>query len=165
MSTPRAKRNTNTVDTTNAVSPAELAPVELDPPDPVIARWQGLADIDLLINHDDDAEKVIPLPRPAWADPLCDVVGHSVCSSSYNTDYAAIPLTYMGGESHEDSVLPSRLSVRGRLIGCGWLGVGMTVTRYDDGEWREAGCTMTLSEARDLIEVLSTAVEMIGADQ
>ncbi|MGE0219660.1 hypothetical protein [Mycolicibacterium sp.] len=57
-----------------------MPPVELDPPappDPAIARWQELAERDIIINHGGDAETVMPFPRPAWADPDCDMIGNT----------------------------------------------------------------------------------------
>ena len=165
MTARRTKSNTTSTVDLDEAAPAELTPVDLDPPDPTIARWQTLANVDLVINHDDDAELVIPFPRPAWAQPDEDYVGKSICSTWYNSDTVSIPTSHMGGESRGGAVLPSGLRVRGRLCGDGWHGVGMTLFRFIDDEWTDLGCTMTVDEARKLAEVLLAAVDMVGGDK
>lgn len=44
------------------VEQVDLQPVELDPPDPALVRWQELADRDWMICHDGDASKVLEFP-------------------------------------------------------------------------------------------------------
>lgn len=142
-----------------------LPPVDLDPPDPAIARWQELTERDIHIEHDGDAEKVLSFPRPAWAGPDCDQVGVNVSLTSYNSDSAYIPANHMGGEAIGETVMPCGFRVRGRLIGEGWVGVGITTTRYTSGEWRELGATLTLDEARNLVDVILAAIDMVGGEK
>lgn len=165
MTARKAKSNTTPTVELDEVAPADLAPVDLDPPSPSIARWQALVDVDLVIDHDDDAENVIPFPRPEWAQPEDDYVGKSICSSWYNSDWARIATSHMVGESQGGSILPSGIRVRARVCGEGWTGIGISILRFIDDEWTDLGCTMTLDEARKLAEVLQAAIDMAGGDQ
>ncbi|KRD04959.1 hypothetical protein ASE48_20170 [Mycobacterium sp. Root265] len=147
------------------MSPAELTPVELDPPDPVLARWEELSGRDIAIDHGGDAEKIIPIPRPAWADPDCDEIGKSVGWTTFNSTTAHVPANRMGGEAIGECLLPCGFRVRGRLIGDGWAGVGITMTRYLDEKWNSLGITLTLDEARDFANVILAAVDMVGGEK
>ncbi|MGK2854586.1 MAG: hypothetical protein ACSLE3_10895 [Microbacteriaceae bacterium] len=162
------KQKSNTTDPFDGaveVSPAELVPVDLDPPNPAIARWEALSDRDIAINHDGDAEKVLSIPRPDWANPDNDDISTSPFWTAFNSDPAHVSAVRMGGEAIGEAILPAGFRVRGRLIGGGWVGVGIMMNRYLDGKWNSLGCTLTLDEARELADVILAAVDMVGGEK
>lgn len=165
MTTTRTKRNAEKI--TEAPAPAELEVQELDPPDPAIMRWQELVAPSRRIEHEGNAENIIPFPRPAWAHPDFDETDKGGLSwTSYNSDTAFVRASRMGGEPLDGvAFLPSGLNVRARCFGDGWAGVGISMFRYLKDQWVSLGCTLTLDEARQLIETLTAATNMIEGVQ
>lgn len=141
---------------------ADLGPVELDPPNPAIARWQELADRDITVVHDDDAEKVIGFPRPAWADPDEDDIGTSAPASFYRSSYVSVASMTSGGENVGGELYPAHVKVSARIHGDADLLIGILVNRFISGEWREFGTSLPPAAAVELAEVLLAAVDLVG---
>lgn len=145
------------------VAPEDLVPQELDPVDPAITRWRALADRDIRIDHDDDAEKVAPFPRPAWADPAFDFVGGSWRSTCYESSPAEIPLSDRHGlATTEGWYMPASLRVVAKLYADGTTRLGLTLRERIDRAWKEWGASLTPDEALELTHVLQAAVELVG---
>lgn len=146
--------------------PADLEPVELDPPAPEIIRWQELVDRDVVIYHEGDAEKIIPFPRPAWADPDEDIIGAYLDTSYYTSEYAFIALEHARGETDDDEFRPAVLLVRAKLCGDGKPIVGLNLKKISDRDkksWTsELGQGLTPAEALELADVLRAAVDLLG---
>ncbi|MEX7474635.1 hypothetical protein AB4Z39_33665 [Mycobacterium adipatum] len=74
--------------------PVELdTPSTLPPPPAALVAWQELADRDIEVMHDGDVSKMMPFPRPAWAEESYDLVGPSLLSTAYRSTVAHIPLS------------------------------------------------------------------------
>ncbi|TXI63307.1 hypothetical protein [Mycolicibacterium mageritense] len=154
--TPKKKIVTEVVD---------LDPVDLDPPDPAIARWEEFAARDIDIEHDGDAEKVIPFPRPAWADPSRDDVCATSQESSYRSPKVLVASLTAGGCDDGGWLEPASAGVSARVHGNGNRLVGLTIRRYVNEEWREFGMSMPPSAAVELADVLRAAVDLFGSGQ
>ncbi|WP_373138292.1 hypothetical protein [Mycobacterium marinum] len=143
-------------------------PVDLDPPNRAIARWKELADRDIFIRHEGDAEKVIPWPRPTWADPDCDIIGPSLNLSYYSSDWAHIPTSYRtGGQYNDDELLiPASLRVRAKISGTGRAVIGFAASKTVAGKWRfEEGVGLTPAEATEFAHAILAAVDLIGGEK
>lgn len=140
----------------------DLAPVELDPPDPALARWQELADRDIDIYHDGDAEKVIPFPRPAWADPDRDDIAGTWQGSCYRSAVVEIASMSAGGHNDDESLRPAHFTVTARIHGNGYVVIGVLTRRFIDDEWREWGGSIHPAGALELADALRAAVDMVG---
>lgn len=139
------------------------SPVQLDPPDPAITRWQELADRGVIIDHSGDAEKVIPFPRPAWADPDEDIIGNRLSSSYYTSEWARIPISYRDGEVTGDFFEPATMRVRAKMCGDGEKIIGISARQFAKGEWHWwHGVGMKPAEATELANALLAAVDLIG---
>lgn len=144
----------------------DCSPVQLDPPDPAITRWQELADRDIVVEHDSDAEKVIPFPRPAWADPEEDIIGNRLSSSYYTSAWVRIPMSYRDGEVYGDFFEPATMQVRAKQCGDGEKIIGISARQIAKGEWHWwHGIGMTTAEATALAEALLAAVDLIGGTE
>lgn len=140
-------------------------PVTLDPPAPEIVRWQALADRDIDIYHDGDAEKVIPFPRPAWADPDLDDIAATWQSSFYRSAPVEVASNTNGGCNDGETLAPGRFRVSTRIHGCGQIVIGIMTRRFIDGEWHEWGGSIHPAGALELAEVLRAAVDLIGDEK
>jgi hypothetical protein len=142
---------------------ADLDPVELDPPSPEVVRWQELADRNIRICHEGDAEKVIPFPRPAGADPDCDIVGKGLAWSYYTSEWADVTVAHSPGAVDDDHVLPASVRVRAKWCGDGGRFVGLSMRDTQDGKWEwPEGFGLTSAEALELADVLRAAVDLLG---
>lgn len=142
-------------------------PVNLDPPDPALARWLELADRDILIYHGGDAEKVIPFPRPAWADPGED----SISSTCYRSTPVDVATPTAGGEKFNNGVIrPAHFTVSTRIHGDGQILVSLRINRYVSGsdtksgeaQWIDWSASMPPESALELADVLRAAVDLLG---
>jgi hypothetical protein len=142
----------------------DLDPVELDPPSPEIVRWRQLAERETIIYHDGDATNIIPFPRPAWADPDCDIVSDRLDRCYYTTEFARIPVSTRAGAVDADAFMPAHFDVRAKLGGDGHPIVGMGLRwRNSKGEWcYEFSLGVTPAEALEFADVLRAAVDLLG---
>lgn len=150
----------------NHTAECSLEPIDLDPPDPALARWEELSDWDGIVHHYGDAEKVIPFPRPAWSDPDEDDFGQSHRSTCYGSRPARVaihqgPGNYINGSQWA----PAAALVSARLWGDGLTNVNLTLTNIDAGKWRSTALRLTASEALELADVLRAAVDLIGGEK
>ena len=157
------------------IAPVDLEPVELDPPDPALERWEKLAyrTDDINIYHGGDASRVIGIPRPDWSDPDEDGVYRAAGQAVYQTTPARVALSLKDG-FHADSgttLVPSRLVVRGFLgymagemrgVEVRLITPGKGKTYADDKPWVHTPFSLTISEARELADVLLAAVDVLG---
>ena len=151
-----------TVDDTEVVD-LDLPPVELDPPDPAITRWQELGR-DYPIVHEGNAELVMPFPRPAWADPDRDHIGECALACGYKSKVVKIAAGRSSGTADKDRLHPANVQVWAAVDFNGVHGIGVvTQARYTDG-WRTTQMAMTVAEALELADVLRAAVDMLGGD-
>lgn len=140
-------------------------PVTLDPPAPEIVRWQELAARDTEIYHGGDAEKIIPFPRPAWADPDRDVIGDSWQQSCYRSARVEIP-TMSGGGAHDgEHFEPAVFAVGAKIHGGGYPLIGIQIRRYIQKEWHEWGSSIPPKAALELAEAIKAAVALFGTDR
>jgi hypothetical protein len=146
-------------------APTDLEPVELDPLDPAIVRWRELADRDIDVYHGGDAEKVIPFPRPAWADADQDFIGRSLTGCYYNSEWVNVVTSHALGNVDSEVSERASVKVRAKQCGDGEAYVGITVRRCVDGKWVEIGTNMLAAEVTDLIAVLQASVDLIGGAQ
>lgn len=142
-------------------------PVDLDPPAPLpaeILRWVELAGRDIDIDHAGDASKVIPFPRPAWADPDNDFVGTTVQGSYYRSAAAEVPSLSAGGEEDGETLSPAFVKVSVRVHGTGNQLVGLSLFKFSEkqDQWVQAGMSLPPAAAADLAHVLLAAVDLIG---
>ena len=159
---------------TAAEAPAELEPVELDPPDPTLVRWREFADRVVDIVHDGDASKVINTPRPAWSDPDEDVVDVVLGGSIYMSKPAKVALRLERGVEADDgdTLKPARMAVRafaGRMCDKDLPGIEVKFVRAIKGKtdddhkpWMHTRTILMVSEARELVDVLLAAIELVG---
>lgn len=143
--------------------------VNLDPePElpPAVARWNELVGRAIVINHDGDASKIIPFPRPPWSDDHLDVIGRNLSQSFYNSDYARIPLAYSSGLVMDEYSTPASMNIRGRMGGDGIPFIGLSKHSVVDGNWqRSEGVALTPAEATELAHALLAAVDLIGGEK
>lgn len=145
-----------------------IAVHELDSPflpAPVL-RWQELVCRDTTVVHDHDAEKIIPFPRPPWADPNCDIVGASVARCYYASEFADVPLTYIDGVVSGAQFHAASVMVRAKLSGAGLRLIGLSTDGTVDGKWKCSPiAALTPAEAYELAHVLLAAVDLIGGTE
>lgn len=155
----------HTFDCDNPEAPP-LEPVNLDPdPEPPaeIVRWQELVHREHIIDHGGNAELVMPMPRPAWADPDCDIIGANRGQSYYNSASVVIPVAYSSGGSQGSLFEPANMRVRAKLCGDGNHIIGLSRRSVIKGEWRwTEGVGLTPDEATALAHVLLAAADLIG---
>ncbi|WP_285034581.1 hypothetical protein [Mycolicibacterium sp. lyk4-40-TYG-92] len=137
-------------------------PVELDPPDPALTRWQQLAARDIEVEHDGDAEKIVPFPRPAWADPDYDRIAGTTTGCWYQSTPVRVA-SHTGGGTCDDGIFePAHFKISARVHGNGNRLIGFTMIRRQGGQWEEAGMSMTPADAQELADVLRAAVDIFG---
>ncbi len=153
-----------------AVDP-EYPPVDLDQPDVLpdaVKRWQVLADREHFIHHHGDAENIIPFPRPAWADPDCDLIRYSLGQTAYRSTNAWVQAKSSGGQEIGNGELePASVRVRAIQYGTGEQVVSLYLSRTEKsgGKFLGWGVNLTPTEVGQLIEVLRAAVDLIGGAQ
>ncbi len=145
----------------------ELPAVDLDDAvsGPATTAWAALVeagDVDTFIEHDDDAEKFIGLPRPSWAPIGRDLIGVSTMQTAYRSEIAAVPSTIAPrhdcpGEGH----LLARANVSAQLRQDGMRGVAVAL-HPQHPEPRGLALTFTVDEARRLAGVLLAAADLAG---
>lgn len=151
------------VDAENAVPVTDLEPVELDPPDPAITRWEELADWNGIVYHDGDAEAMLPFPRPAWADPDEDDFGQSYISTCYSSRPVRVAVKQApGNRINANQWAPAAALVSAELYGTGIAKVALTLTNIREGQWHSVALGFSAAEALELADVLKAAVDLIG---
>ena len=138
-------------------------PVELDSPDPALARWQELADQAIVVPHHDDASKVVGFPRPEWADPDMDHVGSSDGTSAYRSERVRIAARGCLDSRNVDGVItPAHVNVVAELWGGGTRKIYLGFARYEDARWSEPMIGLYLDEALQVADALRAAVDLFG---
>ncbi|MEX7470589.1 hypothetical protein AB4Z39_12865 [Mycobacterium adipatum] len=166
MTARRTKSNT-----TKAVATTDdpFEPINLDPPNPAITRWEALAERDVYVHHDGDAEKMLGHvhPRPAWADPEQDTTGRSHLSTSYGSLPVRVVASHNWGKDHGDWWEPAVVWVSAKFYGNRHETVQLTFSQIDDsdGRWQNVAMSFQPDEARYLVEVLQAAIDLFGGDQ
>lgn len=150
--------------------PVDLEPVELDPPDPALARWQELADRNVDVHHDGDAEKILGHihPRPKWSDPEQDQTGRSHLSTAYSSRPVRVVASHNFGQDHGDWWEPAVAWVSARLYGNSHESVRVTFSQRDDsdgGRWQNVAMSFQPNEAVELANVLLAAIDLIGGEK
>jgi len=146
----------------------DLEPVDLDPPNPAIARWEALADRDVHVQHDGDAEKMLGHihPRPKWADPDRDQTGRSHLSTAYASTPVRVVASHNFGVDHDDWWEPASAWVSAKFYGNSHESISITFSQVaDSGNWQNVAMSFQPDEARELIEVLQAAVDLFGSEQ
>ena len=154
----------------------DLEPVELDPPAPEIVRWQELAEREIDLRHEGDASRVIQAPRPAWSDPDEDLVDGAPHSSVYMSSPARVALCVHQGLSRDDGdeLMPARVVVRafmGSMFDQELRGLEVRVVKRNKGKdkdekpWFHTVFSLSVSEARELVDVILAAVDLVGGDR
>lgn len=153
------------------VEPIDLAPIELDPPNPAITRWHALADRDFMVYHDGDAEVVLGNvhPRPVWADPDMDHVGRSHLSTWYSSRSVRVASAHDFGVDHGDHWQPSCAWVAARFYGNSHESICVTLSQVvgkgSDSKWQNVSMSFQPNEARELAAVILAAVDLIGTTE
>ena len=137
-------------------------PVELDPPDPALTRWQELAARDIEVEHDGDAAKIITCPRPAWADPDYDRLAGTTTGCWYQSTPVQVASLTGGGTCDDDAFTPAHFRISARVHGSGDSLIGITMFRVRNKQWEEVGMSMTPADALELADVLRAAVNLFG---
>lgn len=144
-------------------NPVDLDPVELDPPDPALVRWQELADWDGIIHHNGDAEAMLPFPRPAWADADEDDFGQSYISTCYSSRPVRVAIKQApGNRIDDDQWAPAAALVSAELYGTGITKVSLTLTNIRERRWHSVALGLSAAEALELADVLRAAVDLFG---
>lgn len=144
----------------------DTAPVELDGPDPALARWEELAYRDVGIIHDGDASKVLPFPRPAWADPDEDLVSGCPLLSLYRALPVRVPVSRHRGDDRNGIMTTPAAYVQPVINGDKRASVRLSLSLYENGKWDNGNyLAFRIAEARDLIGALQAAVDLIGGDE
>lgn len=145
-----------------------LPPVNLDPPNPAIARWEALAERPFEIRHDGDASLILgdQHPRPEWSDPDFDIVGRSHLSSGYKSQPVRVRASHAFGVNHDDEVWqPACAFVHATLWGNSHESITVTLSRIGDGgKWNNTAMSFQPHEAQELIEVLQAALALLGRE-
>ena len=140
----------------------QMVPVELDQPSPAVAHWAAISSAEVVVDHDGDASKVIPFPRPAWSEPWEDEIGRALSSTYYNSESTDVVASMHRGENPTKADgsawwNPASVRVRARLAGDGQAYVGIRLRRVIDSEWAESGMSLTPDEALELSDVIRAA--------
>lgn len=159
MSTKKVAKNIDGVDY-EVVDVVDAAPVELDPPDPAVVRWQELAAKPRFVEHDGDASKVIPQPRPAWSDPDLDHVGTSWRASYYASAAAVVYASHATGDVDTEVWVPARISATAKLYGNGETSISVLTQSFVAGN-PECAVGLTVAETVELIRILHSALDLI----
>lgn len=148
----------------------DLTPVELDPPDPAITRWQELSGGDTAVPIDElTAEAIIPFPRPRWADPDFDLVPEGTSTWAGNCAYRAtkarIPTFLDLGMVDDYGYQPATVQVIPCQIGTGQLGINIGFRKAANGGWAVNSVLLTPTAALQVADVLRAAVDLIGGER
>lgn len=162
-----ARKTKSNTDVAVEVSPAELTPVELDDPDPVLSRWQELVDQERSVYHGGDIEKIMPFPRPAWSDPDQDLFATSLPCCLYRAEPVKVPATRHNGNADDDEIWTSAgMYVQPAIGGTDVPVVRVSFSEYTGRGWNNKPyMALTVTEAKYLIEVLSAAVNVLGGEK
>lgn len=162
MAARRTKSNT-----TKAVATTDdpFEPVELDPPNPAIARWQELADRAIVIPHDGDASKVLEFPRPEWSDETLDHVGCSAFNTAYRSERVRIAARGCSDARNVKGVItPAHVNVIAEQWESGTKKVYLGIARFEGNRWIEQMVGLYRAEALELAEALRAAVDLLGGE-
>lgn len=157
-----------TVQPTTPAADDPFEPVELDPPNPALAHWEALADQNVVVHHDGDAETMLGKvhPRPKWSDPDHDQTGRSHLSSAYASAPVQVVASHNFGLNHGDSWEPARAYVSAKFYGNSHESVQVTFSQVvDSGKWQNVAMSFQPNEALELADVLRAAVALFGGDQ
>jgi hypothetical protein len=144
-------------------------PVDLDDaPDPALAVWEALTELPDFIEHDGDASKVIPFPRPAWSDPDEDVVGVLLGETWYRSKPAKVLTTHMRGHADPDCAILYPAYARVSLRQFGTRPVPVVTVTFNDQRQSGPGpgaraLDFAPADARLLAHVLLAAAELAEA--
>lgn len=158
---------------TDAAAPTDLTPVELDPPNPAIVRWETLAERPIDVFHDGDAEKILgdAHPRPAWADPDQDQTGRSHLSTAYASVPVRVVASHNFGVDDGDRWEPASAWISAKLYGNSHESISITFSQVKDLDggrtrrWQNVAMSFQPHEARELIDVLQAALDLFGGDK
>lgn len=130
-----------------------------------LTEWTHLSksgDSQTLIKHGGDLEKMMPLPRPTWADRERDQIGTSLTGSCYRSTIASVPVTHAVGWSFLDDQewVTARVNVSAKLFGNGVAMVGLTLAKPATEAGGHVGVSLTVDEARQLADVLTAAAKL-----
>lgn len=141
-------------------------PVDLDTPAPAVQRWQELVEREITVYHEGDAAKVIPFPRPAWADPDCDIIGSRLDTCYYASDWVEVPLSWTNGDHDVELLEWATMRVRAKVSGDGRPSIGLTERYHTKDGWQTGGgAGLAVTEATELAQALLAAVELIGGSE
>jgi hypothetical protein len=144
----------------------DLDPIELYPPDPALTRWMEIAFRDDEIIHDGDASKVLPFPRPAWADPDEDLVSGCPLLSLYRAIPVRVPVSRHRGDDRNGIMTTPAAYVQPVINGDKRASIRLSLSLYENGKWdNDKYLAFRIAEARDLIGALQAAVDLIGGDE
>ena len=142
-------------------------PVNLDPADQALDRWERLSYRESEVRHDGNAEKILGSihPRPAWADPEYDTTGRSHLSTSYGSAPVRVVSSHNFGADHGDVWQPACAFVSAQFYGNSHESVKVTFSQVVDGDggkskWQNIAMSFQPHEALELAEVLRAAVDL-----
>lgn len=141
--------------------PVELdTPSTLPPPPAALVAWQELADRDIEVMHDGDVSKMMPFPRPAWAEESYDLVGPSLLSTAYPVDGRSHSAQPDKGLAQDGFWEPAYVGVRAVLWGNGVHKIG--IKKWAPGyAVADVMIDLTPDEAVDLAHAIVAAVGLI----
>ncbi|WP_287001510.1 MULTISPECIES: hypothetical protein [Gordonia] len=126
-----------------------------------LTNWQHLVSAgksQTLIQHGGDLARMMPFPRPVWADPDRDQIGTSLPGSCYRSAIASVPATHARGWLDDDWVT-ARVDVAAKQYGNGFAMVGLTIAKPATAG-ADVGLSLTPDEARQLSDVLRAAADL-----
>lgn len=149
------------------VDAVDLEPVNLDPPDPALARWEELLDRSPVVFHDGDIEKIMPFPRPAWSDPDEDLFASSLPCCLYRAVPVKVPATRHSGDGKHPTVWESAgVYVQPAIGGTDVPVVRISFSDKTDKGWNNSPyMALTVTEATYLIDALRAAVDLFGGSE
>ncbi|SKZ99144.1 Uncharacterised protein [Mycobacteroides abscessus subsp. abscessus] len=128
-----------------------------------LTNWQHLVSAgksQTLIQHGGDLARMMPFPRPVWADPDRDQIGESLTGSCYRSASASVPATHARGWGFDGvEWLTARLLVSAKQYGNGVQMVGLSLVNHAT-EGTSVGLSLTPDEALQLADVLRAAADL-----
>lgn len=116
------------------------------------------------IYHHGDASKILPFPRPSWADPARDAIN----PAGYRSAPVSLPLALHDGEFSDTDLVRSRAEVYVAApdigVARGDADVCLSLHRYRLSEWERIGASLTIAEARRLSAILSAAADLAESE-
>jgi hypothetical protein len=149
----------------------QAGPVNLDEPDqlpPEVAEWKEMAESfeDLLsVYHCGDASMVMPMERPAWADPERDHVDTRITECCYRSPIVRVAASLAVGLNDGTYWERAQVGISAKLWGDGTSGIALTPRRMIANEWRSLGINLTAEEALEVAHALQAAVKLIGVQR